>query len=110
MTITLYILKLNTQGVKTAKSELLSPLFPSRVYDTFFAREVRDRSLHRRRQHAVNTVLAAWKMLLYVVLFLALVPALRPVEGIGQLFQVKLNSPFVILSRPPPPLPIYIFV
>jgi hypothetical protein len=58
----------------------------------FFAREVRDRSLHRRRQHAVNTVVAAWKMLLYVVLFLALVPALRPVEGIGQLFQV-LDSP-----------------
>ena len=63
-------------------------------------REVRDRSLHTRQQHAVNTFVALWKTILYVVLFLAMVPALRPVERPADLFKVNC---FIFHQHPNPP-------
>ena len=51
-----------------------------------FLRDVRDQSLHKRKQHVVNCIVSVWKVFLTIVFVLSLTSAMNPVEKVSNLF------------------------
>ena len=51
-----------------------------------FLRDVRDQSLHKRKQHVVNCIVSVWKVFLAVVFVLVMTSAMNPVGKVSDLF------------------------